>query len=326
MYGAIIAGTGSYLPEKILTNFELEELVDTSDEWIQTRTGIKERRIAENGVITSDMAAQAALRALEAAQVSAQDVGLIVLATVTPDMLFPATACIVQDKIGAGCAGFDINAACSGFIYALSIAEQYVRTGAAKNVLVIGAETYSKIIDWTDRNTCVLFGDGAGAVVLQQTQNKGQGIISSKLNCNGSMFETICVPGGGARHPCSLESIEQGLHYMKMKGNETFKVAVRALTESALNILEKNGFTPQDIDLYIPHQANSRIIQAVAGAISLPPEKVYSTIAKYGNTSAASIPITLDEAVREGRVQPGNLVLLSAFGGGITWGSSLIRW
>lgn len=326
MYGAIIAGTGSYLPDNVVTNCDLEKMVDTSDEWIQTRTGIKERRIVNNGTVTSDMATEAALRALDAASIDPQDVDLIVLATVTPDMLFPATACMVQHRIGAKGAGFDINAACSGFVYALSIAEQYVKAGAAKNALVIGAETYSKIIDWTDRNTCVLFGDGAGAVLLQQAPSNCRGVIDSKISCDGSMFETICVPGGGSRNPCSLESIEQGLHFMKMKGNETFKVAVRNLTESALSILKENDFTPDDLDLYIPHQANSRIMQAVANYMSLPMEKVYSIIEKYGNTSAASIPIALDEAVRNDCLKPGDLLLLSAFGGGITWGSSLIRW
>ncbi len=326
MYGAVIAGTGSYLPEKVLSNFDLEKMVDTSDEWIQTRTGIKERRIAADDEVTSDLAGKAALKALASAGVDPRDVDLIVLATVTPDMLFPATACNVQYKIGAKGAGFDINAACSGFLYALSVAEQYVRSGAMRNVLVIGAETYSRIIDWTDRNTCVLFGDGAGAVLLQRAEDNGSGVISSTLNSDGSMFETICVPGGGSLHPCSAESIEQRLHYMKMKGNETFKVAVRALADSARTILSENNFTIDDLNCYIPHQANSRIINSVAGYLSLAPEKIYNTIEKYGNTSAASVPIGLDEAVRSGAIQFGDLVLLSAFGGGLTWGSSLIRW
>ena len=325
MYGVIITGTGSYLPEKVLTNFDLENMVDTSDEWIQTRTGIKERRIA-NGLLTSDMGAIAARKALEAAGLPAREVDLLVLATVTPDMPLPASACIIQDKIGAKGAAFDINAVCSGFVYALSVAEQYIRTGAANNALVIGAETYSKIIDWSDRNTCVLFGDGAGAVLLQRSREAQRGIIQSKLQSDGSMAETICMPGGGVRHPCSEQTVSQRLHYMKMKGNETFKVAVRALTESALGILDENGFSVEELDLFIPHQANSRIIQAVAGAMSLPLEKTYNTIAKYGNTSAASIPITLDEALQCGRIKAGDLILLSAFGGGITWGSSLIRW
>ncbi|MBI5789220.1 MAG: ketoacyl-ACP synthase III [Candidatus Schekmanbacteria bacterium] len=326
MYGAIISGTGSYLPEKILTNHDLEKIVETSDEWIKTRTGISERRIAGNGIITSDMAAAAAQQAMLTAGVSADKVDLIVLATVTPDMVFPATACIVQHKIGARAAAFDVNAACSGFVYALSVAEQYIKAGSAKNVLVIGAETYSTILDWTDRNTCVLFGDGAGAVLLTQSTDKSRGIISSRLYTDGSMSETICVPGGGAKYPCSLESIEKRLHYMKMKGNETFKVAVRSLTESAQTILQENNYTTADLDLFIPHQANSRIIQSVANYLSLPEEKLFCNIDKYGNTSAASIPIALDEAVAAGRLKPGNLLLVSAFGGGLTWGASLIRW
>ncbi len=327
MISGIIAGTGSYLPERVLTNFDLEKLVDTSDEWIKTRTGISERRIAGDGQATSDLAIQAAGYALESARIAPSDVDLIVCSTISPDLPFPATACFIQAGLGASRAfGFDINAACSGFVYALSVANQYIKAGAAKNVLVVGAETLSKIIDWTDRNTCVLFGDGAGAVILQAHSGNGRGIIDIQLYTDGKLSEMIHMPAGGSRNPASQETVQQRQHYLKMKGNETFKIAVRNLSESALNILKRNNLTIADISLFIPHQANHRIIQAVGDTLEIPASKVYSTMEIYGNTSAASIPIALDKAVREGRLKPGDLVLFSAFGGGITWAACLVRW
>jgi 3-oxoacyl-[acyl-carrier-protein] synthase-3 len=324
---AVIAGTGSYLPERVLTNFDLERMVDTSDEWIKTRTGISERRLAGDEMATSDLALPAAKAALESAGLPAAELELIIMATVTPDRLFPATACLIQHRLGAAAAAaFDLNAACSGFIYGLKIAQQYIKAGACRNILVIGAETISKIVDWSDRNTCVLFGDGAGAVVLQADEDDCHGVIDTQLYTDGSLANVLAMPAGGSRLPPSHQTVDEKLHYIKMKGNELFKIAVRNLAESAEAILSHNHFTIQDIDLFIPHQANIRIIQAVAGALSLPMERVYSTIAKYGNTSAASIPIALDEAARNGRLKRGDLVLLSAFGSGLAWAASLIRW
>ncbi len=327
MARAVIAGTGSYLPEKVLTNFDLEKMVDTSDEWIQTRTGIRERRIAGENEATSDLAIPAAEVALEAAGISAAELDLIIVATVSPDRVFPAVAARIQHHIKAkNAAGFDINAACSGFVFGLKIAEQYVLSARHKNVMVIGAEVNSRMIDWEDRNTCVLFGDGAGAVVVNASDDGARGIIETCLYTDGAYTDSLGVPAGGSRLPASHETIDGRLHYIKMKGNEIFKIAVRNLTESAQLILKNNGFTIDDIDLFVPHQANSRIIQAVANALSLPMDKAYSTIDKYGNTSAASIPIALDEATRCGRLKRGDLALLSAFGGGLSWAASLLRW
>jgi len=321
-----VLGTGSYAPDKVLTNLDLEKMVDTSDDWIQERTGIKERRIAENGTATSDLAMEAAKRALDAAGVTPAEIDLILVATVTPDMLFPATACIVQDKLGAKKAlAFDISAACSGFIFALANADAFIRCGTYKKVLVIGAETLSKITDWTDRNTCVLFGDGAGAVVVGP-DDSGRGLLSTHLHTDGSMGDLLYMPGGGSRHPATHWSLDERMHFIKMRGNETFKIAVRALEEVVMEALHHNGLTSDDIDLLVPHQANLRIIQATAKRLNMPMEKVVVTVHKYGNTSAASVPMALDEAVRDGRVKDGGLVLLEAFGGGLSWASALIRW
>ncbi len=327
MAHAVIAGTGSYLPKRVLTNSDLEKMVDTSDEWIQTRTGIRERRLVNDGVASSDLAVRAACSALENAGLSAAELDLIIVATVTPDRLFPATACLVQHRLGANkAAAFDLNAACSGFIYGLNIAEQYIKNGSYKNILLVGVETISKVVNWSDRNTCVLFGDGAGAVVVQASDDNCRGIIDTKLYTDGSLADVLVIPAGGSKLPATHETIDENLHCIQMRGNELFKIAVRSLTESAQIILKKNRFTVNDIDLFVPHQANIRIIQAVANALSLPMDKVYSTIAKYGNTSSASIPIALDEAARKNRIKRRDLVLLSAFGSGIAWGASLIRW
>jgi len=323
---SLIIGTGSYLPEKVLTNKDLQKRVETSDEWIQERTGIRERRIASDKEAASDLGVAAAQRALEMAQVKASDVDLIIVGTGTPDMLFPSTACLVQDRLGANRAfAFDLSAACSGFLYALSVGDQYIRTGSAQTALIIGSEVMSMLMDWTDRSTCILFGDGAGAVVLK-AQRSRRGILSTHLHSEGSFWDLICVPGGGSRFPPSKETLEKRLNFLKMKGNETFKVAVRTLEEAAREALEANQYTAKDLDHVIPHQANLRIIQSVAQRLGVPMEKMVVNLQNYGNTSAASIPIALDEAVRTNRVKAGHLILLEAFGGGLTWGSALIRW
>jgi 3-oxoacyl-[acyl-carrier-protein] synthase-3 len=321
-----IVGTGSYLPKSVLTNFDLEHMVDTSDEWIIERTGIRERRIAGKDEAASDLAYEASQRALKVAGIKPKEIDLILLATTTPDMFFPSTACILQDKLNARkAAAFDISAACSGFIYALSIADQFIKGGVYKTVLVVGTEILSRVTDWNDRTTCVLFGDGAGAVVIQPSWDR-RGIISTHLHSDGRLKDLLYLPGGGSRNPASKRSIEKGLHYIKMRGNETFKVAVRNLEEVALEALIANDLKPSNIALFIPHQANLRIIQAIAKRLDLPMEKVLINIDRYGNTSAASIPIALDEAVSEGRIKEGDLILMEAFGGGLTWASALIRW
>ncbi len=326
MIRSAIIGTGSYLPEKILTNQELEKRVDTSDQWIRERTGIRERRIASDKEATSDLAVAAAQRALASAGVKADELDLIVVATGTPDMLFPSTACLVQDRLWAkGVMAFDLSAACSGFVYALSVADQYIRSGTAKTILVIGSEVMSRLMDWTDRSTCILFGDGAGAVVLRAEQGE-RGILSSHLHSDGSLWDLICVPGGCSRNPPSEAVLDQRLKFFKMKGRETFKVAVRSLEECGREALEANGVSPEDLKLVVPHQANLRIIGAVADRLGVPMEQVVINLDRVGNTSSASIPIALDEASQKGRLSSGDLVLLVAFGGGLTWGSTLLRW
>ncbi len=322
---AWIAGTGSYTPAKVLTNAELERMVATSDEWIRERTGIRERRIAATGEACSDLAVQAGRRALTAAGLAATDLDMILVATCTGDYPLPATACLVQHQLGATkAAACDLSAACCGFVYALSVADAYVKNGM-RHVLVIGSEVMSAIIDWTDRNTCVLFGDGAGAVVVSASDGE-RGILSTHLRSDGALCELIMVPGGGSRTPPSEKVIAEGLEYIKMKGNETFKVAVRTLEEIARTTLSANGLRVEDLDLYVPHQANVRILKAVMERLGLPIEKVLLNLDRYGNTSAASIPIALDEAVREGRIKDGSLVMLGAFGAGLTWASAVIRW
>ncbi|SLM47940.1 3-oxoacyl-[acyl-carrier-protein] synthase III [Nitrospira japonica] len=322
---ARITGTGSYAPPKVLTNRDLEAMVATSDEWIIERTGIRERRVAASGEACSDLAVRAAEQALRAAGVRAEDLDLILLATCTGDYPLPATACLVQHRLGAvRAAACDLSAACCGFVYALSVADAYVRTGM-RHVLVIGSEVMSAILDWSDRNTCILFGDGAGAAVVSGVQGDA-GILSTHLRSDGGLHELIAVPAGGSRLPLSEKVIAEKMNCVKMKGNETFKVAVRMLEEIARETLASNNLTVEDIDLYVPHQANIRILKAVAERLGLPLEKIMLNLDRYGNTSAASIPIALDEAVRQGRIKEGSLVMLGAFGAGLTWASALIRW
>ncbi len=323
---ARIISTGSYVPEKILTNFDLEKMVETSDEWITERTGIKERRIASPEQATSDLAYEASVKALKNAGLNAEDIDLIIVATVSPDMLTPSAACILQMKLGAvNAIAFDINAACTGFIYALSVADKFIKTGASKKALVVGAETLSRFTDWTDRTTCVLLADGAGAVILEPTKND-DGIQTIDIFSDGTMWDFIHIPAGGSRIPVTEEVIKKRLNFLKMRGNDTFKVAVRTLEEVVSTTLKNTGIDSSQLSLLVPHQANIRIIQAMAKRLSLPMEKVMININKYGNTSAASIPIALDEANQEGRIKRGDYIMLAAFGAGLTWGAALIKW
>jgi 3-oxoacyl-[acyl-carrier-protein] synthase-3 len=300
-------------------------MVDTTDEWITARTGIKERRIAENGDATSDMATPAALRALETAGLDPADVDVILLGTATPDMLFPSTACIVQSNLGARrAAAFDLSAACSGFLYGLSIGKAFIESGQYRNALVIGAEALTKIIDWEDRNTCVLFGDGAGAVVLTPSEDD-RGLLSINLFSDGDLSHLLYLPAGGSRNPTSPRTIDEGLHYVRMEGREVFKYAVKHMSRAMEISIEQAGVDPDEIDLFIPHQANLRIMEAFAKRLGVPGEKVFVNVDRYGNTSAASVPIALDEAIRSGRCGPGTLVGLTVFGGGFTWASAVVR-
>jgi 3-oxoacyl-[acyl-carrier-protein] synthase-3 len=318
-----IAGTGSYLPEKVVTNDDLSKVVDTSDEWIRTRTGIRERRVAAEGQTTSDMGYQAALKAIEAAGIQAADIDLIVVGTTTPDVVFPSAACLIQQKLGiAGCPAFDVNAACSGFVFALTVADKFIRSGAARTVLVVGAETLTRIVDWNDRTTCVLFGDGAGAVVLKADGETG--ILSTHLHSDGSKRDLLCCPAGVSQGFDS--SLPNGGVRILMAGNDVFKYAVKALDSVVDEALEANGLDKSALDWLIPHQANLRIIEATAKRLDMPMDRVVVTVDRHGNTSAASVPLALDEAVRSGRVQRGQLLLLEAFGGGFTWGSALLRY
>jgi len=321
-----ITGIGSYLPEKILTNAELEKMVQTTDEWITTRTGIKERRVAAKDQFTSDMAAEAAKRAMKMAGVSAEQIELIIVATITPDMPFPATACLVQQKIGARrAAAFDLEAACSGFIYALEVGQQFIMSRTYDTVLVIGAEKLTSIVDWTNRNTCVLFGDGAGAVVLQNRPN-AHGLLTTVMGADGKKSNLIFMPGGGSRRPATVDTVAAKLHYLQMEGRETFKSAVQAMCSAAKEALQRCEIDISKIKCVIPHQANRRIIDAVGERLGTTPEQLFINLDRYGNTSAASLVIALDEAVASGKVQRGDLVLLVAFGGGLTWGAAVIEW
>lgn len=323
----IIKGTGSYVPEKILSNSDLAKTVDTSDEWITARTGIKERRIAADDELASDMAAKAALRALEDAAVRAEDIDIIIVATMTPDMPFPSTACLVQAKLNIGAAVcMDIEAACSGFLYVAEVASAMLKSGNYKNALVIGTEKLSSILDWQDRTTCVLFGDGAGAAVFTPSDEKDIGLIDFKLGADGVKSQLLYMPGGGCAIPASNDSIASRQHFLKMRGREVFKSAVKVMGQSALDILNENGLNANDIKCVIPHQANLRIIESLSNRLELPLDKFYLNLDKYGNTSAASIPIALDEAYRDGRIQSGDIVLMVAFGAGLTWGASLLKW
>lgn len=314
-----IAGTGSYLPEKILTNFDLERMMDTSDEWIRTRTGITQRHIASEDQVASDLALYACQNAMKAAGVTNKDIDLIIVATTTPDMIFPSTACILQNKLGIeNCPAFDVQAVCSGFVYALATADMFVSSGKCRNALVVGTEIYSKILDWNDRSTCVLFGDGAGAVVLSQSDQPG--ILSTHLHANGSYSNILSAPG------CISGGKIQGTPYINMEGNTVFKFAVKVLEEVVQEAIAKNNLQTTDIDWLIPHQANIRIIQSTARKLGLAMDKVVVAVDKHGNTSAASIPLALDMAVRDGRIQPDQLILLEGVGGGFTWGAVLLRW
>ena len=318
-----IAGTGSYLPSKVLTNDDLAKIVDTSDEWIAARTGIRERHIAAEGETTSDLAFHASVRAMEAAGVSADELDLIVVGTTTPDLIFPSTACLLQHRLGAnGCGAFDVNAACSGFLYALSVADKFIKSGDAKTVLVVGAETLTRMVDWTERETCVLFGDGAGAVVLRADAETG--ILSTHLHADGGKKELLWNPVGVS---VGFKEDEKNAGVrIRMAGSDVFKYAVRALDSVVDETLEANGLDRHDLDWLIPHQANLRIIEATATRLDMPMDRVVVTVDKHGNTSSGSVPLALDEAVRSGRVQRGQLVLLEAFGGGFTWGSALLRY
>jgi 3-oxoacyl-[acyl-carrier-protein] synthase III len=321
-----ITGTGSAVPDKILSNFDLEKIIDTSDEWIVSRTGIRERRIASEGEYTSTFAAQAAERAMAMAGVTADQIDLIILATITGDYPWPATACIVQGAIKAvNAVAFDISAACSGFVYALTTADRFIRTGGAKKALVIGAEVLTRIMDYTDRNTCLLFGDGAGAVVLEAVEGE-EGVYEALIRSDGNYVDILYQPGYGNRNPGAKAKEDDHLAYLNMQGNEIFKLAVRAMEEASVKVLEMNGLKESDLSLLIPHQANKRIIDAIAKRLALPDEKVYVNLDRFGNTSAASIPIALDEANRNNRIAKGDLIMFVAFGGGLTWGAVPVRW
>ncbi len=321
-----IAGVGSYVPAKILTNHDLEKMVETSDEWITTRTGIKERHIAAKDEFTSDLGAQAALRAMQQAGVTAEQIDLIVVATITPDMPFPSTAALIQRKIGAfKAAAFDLEAACAGFIYGLEVAQQFIMSRTYDTVLVIGAEKLSSIVDWQDRNTCVLFGDGAGAAVLRNRPN-AHGLLTAVMGADGRKADLLFMAGGGSRCPATLESVNARMHYLRMEGKETFKCAVQAMLTAAKEALRRCEIDISRIKLIVPHQANLRIIDAVGERLGAKPEQLFVNLHKYGNTSAASVAIALDEAVQSGRVQHGDLLLLIVFGAGLTWGAAVIEW
>ncbi|TET44470.1 ketoacyl-ACP synthase III [candidate division TA06 bacterium] len=323
---ARIIGTGSALPERVLTNYDLEKMVDTSDEWIVERTGIKERRIADEKTATSDLGLLASKKAIEDAKIDLKEIEIILVGTASPDMLFPSTGCVVQSKLGLeNIPAFDVSAACSGFLYGLEIARALLESGMYNTLLLLGAETLSKIVDWTDRSTCVLLADGAGACVMKSL-NGERGILSTFAAANGSLGKLLYLPAGGSRNPASVETVEKRMHYIKMKGNEVFKHAVRAMVNGGQIALERAGLTAADVDLFIPHQANMRIIKAVAKRLRVPEEKVYTNIHRVGNTSAASIAICIDEANKDGRLNEGDIVLLDCFGGGLTWASAVIRW
>ncbi|MCL5257006.1 MAG: ketoacyl-ACP synthase III [Chloroflexi bacterium] len=323
---AAIRGWGFYAPDRVLSNFDLEQMVDTSDEWIRERTGISERHIAADTECTSSMSAEAARRALASAGVKASDIDLIIVGSASPDYLFPATACLVQDSLGASKAGaFDLEAGCSSFIYGLSVASQFIAAGTFDNVLVIGAETLSRFVNWKDRRTCVLFGDGAGAVVLGPSEQP-TGVLSTVLGADGSGGDYLSLPAGSSRLPASHETVDNGDHFIHMSGNEVFKFAVRIIGDAVEQAIAKAGIRIEDVELFIPHQANIRIIQSAAKRLRLPMEKVFVNVDKYGNTSSASIPIALSEAVASGRVKDGDHLAFVAFGAGLTWASAVVKW
>lgn len=327
-FQAVVAGTGAYLPEKILTNRDLEKTLDTSDAWITERTGIRERRIASEEESASVMAAKAGKQALEEGGIDPEELDLIIVATSSPDVLFPSTACFVQNELHAfGSAAFDISAVCSGFIFGLSVAEQYLKTGRYKNILLIGSEVNSRIVDWSDRATCILFGDGAGALLLKRVEQESPlGVLSTHIYSDGSLSDLICVPGGIGKTGINKQDIDDKKYFIKMSGNATFKVAVKRMTDVIREALEFNGLSMEEVAILVPHQANQRIVRAVAERLQYPMEKVFMNIHKYGNTSGASIPIGIDEAKRSGRIQPGDTSVLGAVGAGLTWGSAVIKW
>jgi 3-oxoacyl-[acyl-carrier-protein] synthase III len=326
MHVAGVLGTGSALPEKVITNHDLEKIVETSDQWITDRTGIRERRQAAPDETTSTLSVKASRLALEKAGIKATDLDLIICSTISPDMPLPSTASLIQHELGAtGCCAFDLAAACSGFLFGMTVAEQFIRTGASKYVLVIGAELLSRYLDYKDRATCVIFGDGVAAAVFGPV-DPPSGILAHELHTEGQYAEHLFIPAGGTAMPASVKTIADGSHFIKMRGNELFKVAVRSLEEVSRKVLTDVGLTPHDIDIFIPHQANQRITEAVRERLGLSSDRVYSNIGRVGNTSSASIPICLDECVQSGRLKKGNLVLMSAFGAGVTWGAVLMRW
>jgi len=326
MTRARITGVGAYAPKRILTNADLEKMIDTNDEWIVQRSGIRERRIADESEATSDLAVRAAQQAIERANLVPEDIEFIAVGTTTPDMIFPSVGNIVQHRLGCRRAGsVDLLAACAGSIYSLSMGAQFIQTGKYRRVLCIGAETLSRITDFTDRGTCVLLADAAGAAVLEPSEDE-RGLIDFDLYSDGQYWELLYMPGGGSRHPATKETVEARMHYAKMRGNEVFKVAVRLFVDCAQRILSRNGFSAADVDLFIPHQANLRIIEAAAKRVDLPMERVFVNVDRYGNTGAASVYVALEEAVGAGRLKRGDLVLVVAFGGGFSWGAALIRW
>ncbi|MDQ7094724.1 beta-ketoacyl-ACP synthase III [Desulfosporosinus sp. PR] len=321
-----IVGTGSYVPDKVLTNADMEKLVDTNDEWIVTRTGIKERHIAPEGMPVSELCYQAALKALADAKIEPEELDLVIVATVTGDHAFPSTSCIIADRLGAkNAAAFDLQAGCTGFIYGVTAASQFISTGLYKTALVIGGETLSKIINWEDRSTCILFGDGAGAAVLRPVE-EGYGFLSFELGSDGSGGKLLTQPAGGSRYPASRETVEKNLHTIQMEGKEVYKFAVRIMGDVSVNVLEKAGLTKEKVDLLIPHQANIRIVEASVKRLGISPERVVVNLDRYGNMSAASIPVALDEAVRAGRLREGDIIVMVGFGAGLTWGACVLKW
>lgn len=325
MYMAGITGIGISVPDKVLTNFDLEKMVETSDEWITTRTGIRERRIASDDIAVSDLSSKAAIDAINMSGIKPEDIDLIIVCTVTPDMMFPITAAIVQKNIGAvNAAGFDLSAGCTGFIYGVTVANQFIKSGFYKNILVVGSDILSKITNYEDRNTCVLFGDGAGAVVVSRTEDEG--IISEFIKADGSGSDFLTMPAGGSRIPPSIDTVEKGLHFINMNGPEVFKFAVKAMPEAVNNIVDKSGLKISDIDYLVPHQANIRIIESAAKRLGFPMEKVGISIDKYGNMSSASIPITLYEIYKNNRIKKNDKIAMVGFGAGLTYGALLIKW
>jgi len=325
-YRAHFRGLGAFIPPKVLTNLDLEKMVETTDEWIQTRTGIRERHVAEKGQSSSDLGTEAAKIALTQAGITAVDLDLIIVATITPDMLFPSTACHIQANLGATCGAFDMAAACSGFPYAVSVAEAFIVAGIHKNILVVGSEVLSGFIDWKDRSTCVLFGDGAGAAVISRSEDSNSGILCSYLGSDGTQKDILKIPGGGSSFPTTAQTVSDGLHFVKMQGADVFKVAVRTMEEAVREVARRGGITVEQIDCLIPHQANSRILSAVGERLGMGPDKVYTNVEIYGNMSSASTAVALCEAVQHQRIKKGDYVVLVAFGGGLTWAATLIRW